>query len=81
MPNKRPGTSDTPTAAPTHTSRRHKQHRPVGIRVLLVHAIDAGAAEFYEALGFRPSPTDPMHLHLLLEDARRSLVSDEKRGS
>lgn len=45
----------------------------IGVRVLLVHALHEQAAGFYEALGFKRSPTDPLHLHLLLTDARRSL--------
>jgi hypothetical protein len=31
------------------------------------------AADFYATLGFKPSPTDPLHLYLLLSDARASL--------
>jgi GNAT superfamily N-acetyltransferase len=45
----------------------------VGVRVLLVHALHESAAQFYTGLGFAPSPTDPLHLYLLLADARRSL--------
>lgn len=47
----------------------------VGVRMLLVHALHEEAAGFYEALGFRRSPTDPLHLYLLLADARKSLRS------
>lgn len=46
----------------------------IGIRILLVHAIHENAAEFYSGLGFQPSPTDPLHLYLLLSDARVSLA-------
>lgn len=42
------------------------------IRVLLVHAIDDAARSFYEHFGFEPSPTDPMHLMLVLKDARHA---------
>lgn len=45
----------------------------IGVRILLVHALHGQAANFYEALGFRRSPTDPLHLYLLLADARASL--------
>jgi predicted N-acetyltransferase YhbS len=45
----------------------------VGIRLLIVHALHDGAATFYGALGFRPSPTDPLHLYVLLSDLRASL--------
>lgn len=47
-------------------------HR-IGVRVLLVHALHQQVANFYESLGFRRSPTDPLHLYLLLADARDSL--------
>lgn len=47
-------------------------HR-IGVRILLVHALHEAAAHFYETLGFRRSPTDPLHLYLLLADARESL--------
>jgi GNAT superfamily N-acetyltransferase len=47
----------------------------VGVRILLVHALHEQAAEFYEKLGFKHSPTDPLHLYLLLADARKSLGS------
>ncbi len=42
-----------------------------GIRVLLVHAADKRAQRFYEHFDFEPSPTDELHLMLLLKDARR----------
>ena len=45
----------------------------IGVRILLVHALHEQAATFYEKLGFKRSPTDPLHLHLLLADARKSL--------
>jgi predicted N-acetyltransferase YhbS len=45
----------------------------IGVRLLLVHALHERAATFYEKLGFRYSPTDQLHLYLLLADARRSL--------
>ncbi|MGL4177751.1 MAG: GNAT family N-acetyltransferase [Dermatophilaceae bacterium] len=45
----------------------------VGVRMMLVHALHERAAGFYRSLGFAPSPTDPLHLYLLLADARRSL--------
>lgn len=48
----------------------------IGVRILLVHALNDQAATFYESLGFRPSPTDPLHLYLLLADARKSLSGD-----
>ncbi len=45
----------------------------IGVRLLIVHALHHEAASFYAALGFKPSPTDPLHLYLLLRDARASL--------
>lgn len=45
----------------------------IGVRLLLVHALHQQAADFYATLGFKPSPTDPLHLYLLLSDARASL--------
>lgn len=45
----------------------------IGVRLLIVHALHDEAAAFYAALGFRPSPTDPLHLYLSLDDARASL--------
>lgn len=46
----------------------------VGIRVLLVHAIDDQARAFYERFGFESSVTDPLHLMLLMKDARASVA-------
>lgn len=45
----------------------------IGVRILLVHALHEQAAGFYEALGFKRSPTDLLHLYLLLADARKPL--------
>lgn len=47
----------------------------IGARIMLVHALHEQAAAFYEKLGFKRSPTDPLHLCLLLADARKSLDS------
>lgn len=44
-----------------------------GIRALFVHAKDDGARAFYEHFNFRPSPTDPYHLFLLMKDIQRFL--------
>jgi GNAT superfamily N-acetyltransferase len=45
----------------------------VGIRVLLVHAIDDTARAFYEHHGFEPSPTDPLNLQMLTKDIRAAV--------
>jgi GNAT superfamily N-acetyltransferase len=42
----------------------------VGISVLLVHAKDGAARRWYERFGFEPSPTDPLHLFVLIKDLR-----------
>lgn len=42
-----------------------------GIRALAVHAKDDTARAFYEYFDFLPSPTDPLHLYLLMKDLRR----------
>jgi predicted N-acetyltransferase YhbS len=47
--------------------------RIVGVRALLVHSLHDQAPEFYAHFGFEPSPTDPLHLLLLIKDARALL--------
>ena len=42
-----------------------------GIRAFAVHAKDDDARNFYLKLDFIPSPTDPMHLFVLLKDVRK----------
>ena len=44
-----------------------------GIRALLVHAKDDEARKWYEQFDFCSSPTDPLHLYLLLKDIRKIL--------
>ncbi len=44
-----------------------------GIRALAVHAKDDGARRYYEQFDFVPSPTDALHLFVLLKDLRKSL--------
>lgn len=39
-----------------------------GVRALVVHAKNDQARTFYERFDFRPSPTDPLHLYVLLKD-------------
>ena len=43
----------------------------IGIRALLVHAKDDEAKAFYKRFDFEPLPGYPLHLVLLLKDARR----------
>lgn len=42
----------------------------IGVRALLVHALNDTARDFYAHFGFELSPTDPLHLLLLMKDAR-----------
>ncbi len=46
-----------------------------GIRALAVHAKDDNARAFYEHFDFLASPTDPLHLYLLMKDLRRAVAS------
>lgn len=45
----------------------------VGVRALLMHALHDEARAFYARFGFEPSMTDPLHMLLLIKDARDSL--------
>jgi GNAT superfamily N-acetyltransferase len=45
----------------------------IGIRGIVVHAISKEAKAFYIALGFDPSPLDPMTLMVTLADLRGAL--------
>lgn len=45
----------------------------IGIRDIVVHAISAEAKKFYLALGFDPSPREPMMLMVTLPDVRAAL--------
>jgi GNAT superfamily N-acetyltransferase len=45
----------------------------IGIRGLIVHAISEEAKNFYLALGFDPSPREPMTLMIKLSDIRAAL--------
>jgi GNAT superfamily N-acetyltransferase len=47
----------------------------VGVRALLIHAENEDARDFYMRMAdFEPSPTDPLHLILLMKDLRRALA-------
>jgi predicted N-acetyltransferase YhbS len=46
----------------------------IGIRGIVVHAISEEAKAFYLALGFDPSPLDPMTLMVTLDDVREALA-------
>jgi len=45
----------------------------IGVRILVVHALNERAAAFYELFDFKRSPTDPLHLYLSPADARMTL--------
>ncbi len=45
----------------------------IGARVLLVHAKHEAAKAWYMQFGFEESPTDPLHLLMLLKDIRAFL--------
>lgn len=45
----------------------------IGVRTLVAHAKDEKAKTFYERFDFEPSPTDPLHVFLLMKDIRASL--------
>lgn len=42
-----------------------------GIRAFAVHAKNEHAKSFYRHFGFEESPTDPLHLFVLIKDLRR----------
>jgi predicted N-acetyltransferase YhbS len=45
--------------------------REIGIRVVLVHALGERQRDWYEQFGFESSPTDPLHLILLMKDLQK----------
>jgi len=45
----------------------------VGVRALLVHAMNERARDFYLRFDFEPSPVEPLHLMLLMKDARKAI--------
>ena len=46
----------------------------VGVRALLIHAKDDNARSFYmRQAEFEASPTDPLHLFLLMKDLRKAM--------
>ena len=42
-----------------------------GIRALVIHAKDNEAGVWYRQFGCEPSPTDPLHLYLLIKDIKK----------
>lgn len=45
----------------------------IGVRVVLVHALDEKARDFYRSFDFEESPADGMTLMLLMKDVRKIL--------
>jgi GNAT superfamily N-acetyltransferase len=45
----------------------------IGIRGMITHAVSAEAKQFYEAMGFEPSPLDPMLLMMTQGDLLQAL--------
>jgi len=43
----------------------------IGARAVVVHAKDDEARAFYEHFDFEPSPSDSLHLFILMKDLRR----------
>lgn len=52
----------------------------IGVRAILVHALHDQAREFYIRFNFEPSPTDPLHLMLLIKDAKASAPTLQTEG-
>jgi GNAT superfamily N-acetyltransferase len=42
----------------------------IGIRLVIAHAKHPAARAWYEQYGFEPSPTDPLHVMMLMKDLR-----------
>jgi GNAT superfamily N-acetyltransferase len=50
----------------------------VGVRAVLIHALNDSAMAFYMSFAeFEPSPTDPLHLFLLMKDLKKALGPQE----
>lgn len=45
----------------------------MGIRAMLVHALDDSARQFYLRFGFEPSPTDDHNLQIIIKDIKAVL--------
>ncbi|MGA9510473.1 MAG: GNAT family N-acetyltransferase [Candidatus Sulfotelmatobacter sp.] len=56
-------------------SRSLNAANEIGARVILVHAIDEEAKNFYRKFGFETSPVDDLYLMLLMKDLQKFLSS------
>jgi predicted N-acetyltransferase YhbS len=54
-------------------ARSVKIARDIGVRAVLVHALHDEARRFYTRYQFEPSHTDPLHMMLLIKDAKASV--------
>jgi hypothetical protein len=52
----------------------------IGVRAILVHALHDEARRFYTRYQFEPSPTDALHLLLLIKDAKASVAALQGGG-
>lgn len=48
--------------------RTNQAAQIIGVRGMIVHALNAEAKAFYESAGFSPFPNEPMSLYVLLKD-------------
>jgi predicted N-acetyltransferase YhbS len=46
----------------------------IGVRAVIVHALNRTVAAWYQRYGFEASPTDPLHQILLVKDLRKLLA-------
>jgi GNAT superfamily N-acetyltransferase len=52
----------------------------IGVRAMLVHAVDEDAAAFYLRHGLEASPTDPRHLMVLVKDIAAALDAAKRES-
>jgi predicted N-acetyltransferase YhbS len=52
----------------------------IGIRGILVHAMDAGAMSFYKHMGFHSSPIDEMTLMVSMNEIQSELIRGAENG-
>ena len=52
----------------------------IGVRAMLVHAIDENARKFYLHHGLEPSRTDPLHLMILIKDIAAAINAAKPRS-
>jgi GNAT superfamily N-acetyltransferase len=46
----------------------------IGIRAVIVHAVDHDAANFYASYGFKPFPTNPLTLWISIQDVTGAIT-------